>query len=377
MRLFIIASVFLLVMAAANYYVYRRFFRRLAPALARYTAAVPVALMVGEILFVLDAALALFPDSPLLYTVNAVFVGCTFILLVVAILYDLTVTLSRHVPLAAPARDYLKVGFDALALALSVAYVAVGLAGAFSKPAVHPVDVSIKGLPFERYTIVQLSDLHVGPLIGRAFVADLVARTNALHPDLVVITGDLADESVERAAHALEPLKDLQARTYFVTGNHDYFHGPQRLVQYVRSLGITPLLNRSVLVGSAARGFDLVGINDLSGRRAGVLAPDIRRAYAGIDASRPVIVLAHQPKTLQLLEGRRCDLMISGHTHGGQIFPFGLLVMIGQPYLAGLHRNAQGQQIFVTRGTGFWGPPLRVLAPGEITRLILTPKRGR
>ncbi|MEJ2644424.1 MAG: metallophosphoesterase [Gammaproteobacteria bacterium] len=376
MRLFIIASVFLLVMAAANYYVYRRFFRRLAPALARYMAAIPAALMAGEILFVLDAALRLFPDAPLLYTISATFVGCTFILLVVAILYDLIVTVSRRVPLTAPARDYLKVGFDVMALAVSVAYVTGGLVGAFSRPGIHDVDVAIKGFPFQRYTIVQLSDLHVGPLIGRAFVADLVDRTNALHPDLVVITGDLADESVDRAAHALEPLRGLQAPAYFVTGNHDYFHGPERLVQYVRSIGITPLLNRSVWVGTAARGFYLVGINDLSGERAGVLGPDIKRAYAGIDPSRPVIVLAHQPRTLPLLQDRRCDLMISGHTHGGQIFPFGLLVMIGQPYLAGLHRNGQGQQIFVSRGTGFWGPPLRVLAPGEVTRLILTPQKG-
>ena len=137
-------------MAAANYYVYRRFFRRLAPALARYMAAIPAALMAGEVLFVLDAALRLFPGAPLLYTISAVFVGCTFILLVVAILNDLIVTVSRRVPLTAPARDYLKVGFDVMALAVSVAYVTGGLVGAFSRPGIHDVDVAIKGFPFQR-----------------------------------------------------------------------------------------------------------------------------------------------------------------------------------------------------------------------------------
>jgi hypothetical protein len=373
MRFVIIAAVFLLVMMAANFYVYRRFFRKLSPGLRRYTAAIPAVLMAGEILFVLDAATAWLPDSPLLYTVNAAFVGCTFILFVVATVYDLTVTLSRRVPLAGPLRRRIKIGFDFLALAASVAYVTGGLIQAFAPPVLNQLEVPIKGFPFEHYTIVQLSDLHVGPLIRRAYVADLVARVNALHPDLVVVTGDLVDRDADSIASELEPLKGLRAPAYFVTGNHEYFHGPARTVAFVRRLGMTPLLNASVRIGTEARGFYLVGINDLTGERMGVLAPDIAKAYAGTDPSDPIIVLAHQPKTLERLDGHRCDLMLSGHTHGGQIFPFGFLVMIDQPYLAGLHRDGDGRRIFVSRGTGFWGPPLRVFAPGEISRIVLVP----
>ncbi len=374
MRLVIVASIFLLVMAAANFYVYHRFIRKLSPALRRWTALIPALLMVGEVLFVLDAAMDLFHGSPWFYLVSAAFVGCTFVLFVVATVYDLVMTISRRVPWASPARRQLKIGFDVVAVAVAAAYVAVGLIQALSAPRLNDVAVHIKGFPFEHYTLVQLSDLHVGPLIRRADVTALVRRVNALHPDVVVITGDLVDRDVSKIADDLEPLRRLQAPAYFITGNHEYFHGPGRVVDFVRGLGITPLLNEWVRVGKGSRGFYLIGLNDLTGERAGVLQPDIDKAYRGTDPALPVVLLAHQPKTLARLGRHRCDLMISGHTHGGQIFPFGFLVMIDQPYLSGLHRDADGHQIFVSRGTGFWGPPLRVFAPAEITRIVLTPK---
>lgn len=229
----------------------------------------------------------------------------------------------------------------------------------------------------ENFSIVQLSDIHVGRIIKRDFVARMVQRTNALAPDLVVITGDLVDLSIERIRHDLEPLRELNAPVYFILGNHELFHAPTAVIRHLRSLGLRPLLNSSVIIGTGAQRFNLVGINDLAGQRLNLMPPDIPAAFAGIDPALPCIVLAHQPRTIELLTDEPCDLMLSGHTHGGQIFPFGFLVMMGQPYLAGLHRHSPHRQIFVSRGTGFWGPPMRVLAPSEISHITISPKQPR
>jgi predicted MPP superfamily phosphohydrolase len=130
--------------------------------------------------------------------------------------------------------------------------------------------------------------------------------------------------------------------------------------------------NQAVKYGDGEQYFNLVGLNDLTGRRFGIRPPNVEEAYNRVDESKATIVLSHQPKSIALVENRRCDLMLSGHTHGGQIFPFGWLVKLDQPYLSGLHEHLPGQQIFVSRGTGYWGPPLRVLAPSEISRIVIT-----
>ena len=187
-----------------------------------------------------------------------------------------------------------------------------------------------------------------------------------------MITGDLVDLPIERIRHDLEPLKALKAPTYFILGNHENFHDPETVIEHVRTLSIHPLLNDCVSIEEGGNHFNLVGINDLSGKRIGTYPHDLGQAFAKADPTRPSIVLAHQPKTIELVDDYRCDLMLSGHTHGGQIFPFGLLVMIDQPYLSGLHQHSADKQIFVSNGTGFWGPPLRVLAPSEISRIVIT-----
>jgi predicted MPP superfamily phosphohydrolase len=220
---------------------------------------------------------------------------------------------------------------------------------------------------------VQLTDIHVGRTIKRDFIERLVEETNRLNPDIVVITGDLVDLPISRIEYDLYPLKDLHAPTYFILGNHEYFHGVGEALAYVRELGIIPLCNEHVVIGEGEQRFNLVGLNDLSGERAGFYAPDTGQAFAGCDQDRCCIVLAHQPKMITQMNGCRCDLMLSGHTHGGQIFPFGLLVMAAQPYLSGLHAHSPEQQIFVSNGTGYWGPPLRFLAPSEISQLIIQP----
>jgi predicted MPP superfamily phosphohydrolase len=221
-------------------------------------------------------------------------------------------------------------------------------------------------------TIVQLTDLHVGPTIGRAFIEDIVRRTNELRPDVIAITGDLVDGSVERLRHAVEPLRDLKAThgVYFVTGNHEYFSGAGPWLAELRRLGIRVLRNERVTVGEGAAAIDIAGIDDHSAARLGGDRSDVGQALAGRDTARPVILLAHQPRAIFEAARLGVDLQLSGHTHGGQIWPFTYFVKLQQPYVAGLHQHGD-TQIYVSPGTGYWGPPMRLGTRAEITRVTL------
>ncbi len=373
MQFLIFASIFLLVMVLMNVYIWRRFLRLLAYDKKGVLLVIPVALLLGDLFFITDIATDIIPDSPALYIISSSFVGITFMLFVVALVYDLTITVSKRVPVDHSRRRTLKLIFDVTMLVAAFAYLLRGFSQGIKFPEVNKVRVQVKDFPLDKFNLVQLTDVHVGRTIKREFVKRLVQETNQLKPDIVVITGDLVDLPIVRIKHDLKPLKDLQAPTYFILGNHEYFHGVNDTVAYIRELGITPLLNEHVVIGNAGQQFNLVGLTDIIGRRVNAYAPDTAAAYNGLDQSKPCIVLAHQPKMISEMDNYRYDLMLSGHTHGGQIFPFGLLVMAAQPYLAGLHRVAPGRQIFVSRGTGYWGPPLRFLAPSEISQVIIEP----
>jgi len=227
----------------------------------------------------------------------------------------------------------------------------------------------IEGWKKKGYKIIQLSDVHVGNTIKKEFVKELVKRINAQNPDMVVITGDLVDLTVEEIKEDLAPLKNLISThgTFFVLGNHEYFHGAYAWIEHLETLGIKVLLNESIMIDGK---FNLVGVNDYFGYRAGYLEPDVKKAFENVDERYPAIVLAHQPKMIKELRAYKPDLMLSGHTHGGQIFPFGLLVLLDQPYLAGLYHDS-GTQVFVSKGTGFWGPAIRVLAESEIVEITI------
>jgi len=371
-RQLIFIIVFISVLGLTNYYVYKRFFRQLSPRFHKIGALLIIIILSGEIVFAFDVVYGFIPESPTLYMTLSAFIGSTFILFVITLLYDLIVSVSRQVPFDQERRQAVKVIFDTTMLLAAAGYLWRGFSQGTRLPEVNDVVVRIKDFPFNGFTIVQLTDLHIGRTLKRDFVKEIVARTNVIEPDMVVITGDLFDLSPEKISDDIEPLKRLKAPTFFITGNHEYFHGVEPILENVKSLGIKPLTNESTLFGNSEGSFNLVGLNDLTGQSFGIRPPNVEIAYRGLDPSKPTIVLSHQPKSISLVEGRRCDLMISGHTHGGQIFPFGLLVMLDQPYLEGLHEFMPGKQIYVSRGTGYWGPPLRVLAPSEISRIVIT-----
>jgi predicted MPP superfamily phosphohydrolase len=221
-------------------------------------------------------------------------------------------------------------------------------------------------------TIVQISDVHVGPTLGREFVADIVRRVNALAPDVIAITGDLVDGSVRTLAAEVAPLAELKSRygTYFVTGNHEYYSGVESWCREITRLGIRVLRNERVAIeGEDGASFDLAGIDDHSATRFGG-SSNVAKAVLGRDTSRELVLLAHQPRAVYEADKHGVGLQLSGHTHGGQIWPWKYLVYLQQPVVAGLARIGR-TLVYVSCGTGYWGPPMRLAAPAEITRIVL------
>lgn len=248
---------------------------------------------------------------------------------------------------------------------------AAGVASVAARTRVARVRVPVPKLGAgARYRIVQLSDIHVGPTIGRGFLETIVEQVNALDADAVVITGDLVDGTVERLREHVAPLAGLRSRdgTFFVTGNHEYYSGADEWVAHLGTLGVTVLANARVSLARAA--LDLAGVHDHASKGFPGHGEDVPKALAGRDAGRACVLLAHQPKTVLESARHGVDLQLSGHTHGGQLFPFAPFVRLQQPYVSGLHVH-EGTHLYVSNGTGYWGPPMRVGAPAEITVLEL------
>jgi predicted MPP superfamily phosphohydrolase len=267
-----------------------------------------------------------------------------------------------------------------IAAGVGTAAGALGLAGGINVArgyAIRRVRVPLAKLAKEHsgYSIVQLTDVHIGPTIGREFLEGVVRASNELTPDMVVITGDLVDGSVEELGHLVEPLARLEAKdgVFFVTGNHEYYSGADAWIAHLRSLGIRVLRNERVLVRQA---FELAGVDDASASR---MLPghgeDVAGAVDGRDARLPLVLLAHQPKTLHAARAAGVDLQLSGHVHGGQMVPFNWLAKLDQPVIAGLHL-VEKTWIYVSTGTGYWGPPMRVGSEAEVTRIELVASEG-
>lgn len=252
----------------------------------------------------------------------------------------------------------------------------VGVIQARQLPEVVEVDVPIAGLPpeAEGFRIVQITDVHVGPTIKGDFLAAVVERINALEPDLVAVTGDLVDGWVDQLRDEVAALGQIRARhgAFFVTGNHEYYWDGLAWCDLVASHGLTVLVNEHRVIDHDGARLLVAGVPDVSaGGMVAAHASDPAKACAGApEGCGARILLAHQPRSIYAAAEAGYDLVITGHTHGGQYFPMNLLVYLAQPYVAGLERH-DDTWIYVSRGTGYWGPPVRVGAPHEITLLRL------
>ena len=265
-------------------------------------------------------------------------------------------------------------GVPLLALAVTV----IGFVNARRLARVKRVDVPIANLPRELhgYSIAQISDIHVGPTIRRPYLNAIVNRVNALKADAIAVTGDLVDGSVQRLALHTQPLARLSAPdgAFFVTGNHEYYSGAEEWIAEVRRLGLTVLLNQHVVRERGAAKVLIAGVPDFAAHH---FVPSHRSNPQAAAAGAPEevdvkILLAHQPRTAPAAAEARFDLQLSGHTHGGQFFPWNLFVPLQQPFVAGLHR-VRDLWVYTSRGTGYWGPPKRFGAPSEITLVRLVP----
>ena len=254
----------------------------------------------------------------------------------------------------------------------------VGFINARRRAVVRNVDVPIAGLPAQLhgFSIVQISDIHVGTTIKNGYVSRIVDAVNALDADMIAITGDLVDGSVQRLSSHTQPLRQLAARhgTFFVTGNHEYYSGANAWIAEMRRLGLSVLLNEHVVLEHDGEAVVIAGVTDYSAHHFDpAQRSDPAAAIAGAPTSAGVrVLLAHQPRSAFAAAKAGFDVQLSGHTHGGQFFPWNLLVKLVEPFAAGLHR-LDSLWVYVSRGTGYWGPPKRFGAPSEITHLRLVP----
>jgi len=272
-------------------------------------------------------------------------------------------------------REFLGRVTGGAALAVAGASVGRGVFEARGDHEVTTVEVPLAKLPkaLDGFSIVQLSDLHTGMTIDRAFVQRVVDRANALSPDLIALTGDLVDGPVASLEDDVAPLAGLRAPhgVFAVTGNHEYYAGVDEWIAEITRLGARYLRNERVAIRRGDAAFDLAGVDDYSADQWPGHGEDLPAATAGRDPSRALVLLAHQPRQVHHAALHGVDLQLSGHTHGGQIWPWHYIVKVQQGGLLAGSYAVGATQLYVTRGCGYWGPPVRLLAPLEITRIIL------
>ncbi len=244
-------------------------------------------------------------------------------------------------------------------------------------PPVRTVEITLPrlGAGLDGLRLVMITDTHFGPINRARWSAGVIERANALNPDIFAHAGDLTDGSVDQRSEQVAPLGGATATLarVYITGNHEYMSGASDWVAHMDGLGWTVLHNRNIVLERGGSSLVVAGIDDLTAKGSGVPghAADLPGALAGIDPDLPIVLLAHQPKSVRLSAPAGVDLQLSGHTHGGQMWPFHLLVRAEQGALAGLSRHGERTMLYTSRGSGFWGPPFRIFAPNEITLLIL------
>ena len=273
---------------------------------------------------------------------------------------------SAQMPLSR--RKFLKILHDLGVFGLFFLFFFTSRNNALHTPQVRNVQIPLPKLKQQK-RIAMVSDVHIGHILKADFLARIVERINALNADVVVIVGDLIDDDIAKVGKELAALQKIASKegVFYVNGNHEYYHGIAPIMEFMRSSGVRVLDNESLELS----GFNLAGVNDLAGLRFGEYVPDLARTRQGLNASKPSILLAHQPKFARLYDVGGFDLVLSGHTHAGQVFPMSIFVWLDQHYIHGLYQHTNETKLYVSSGAGFWGPSFRFLAPSEIVCIDL------
>jgi len=377
-RFIIFISIVTVILGLASFYVGARFIAH-SPWARGHSGAVWMALAVFILLQILGPYLyRVFPDHIhrlfvvhwAVYMTLGVFACVFFYTLVADLLIALLIfILGPRIALVAESWSFVAVG------AMATASVVIGAVQVAKGPRVYEVEIPIENLPneFDGFEIVQISDLHVGPTLGRAFIEHVVKVANDLAPDLIALTGDLIDGAVHQLRRVIEPLAQLRAKygTFYVTGNHEYYWGVEEWIAEFRRLGARVLVNEHAVIRKDGAELVIAGVTDDSAAQiVPDQASDVAKAIAGAPDHAIKILLSHRPSGYKKAVRAGFHLQLSGHTHGGQFFPWSLIVALAFRYGKGLHRYEKFW-IYVSRGTGYWGPPLRFGVPPEITLLRL------
>jgi predicted MPP superfamily phosphohydrolase len=367
MRVYIFFTLFLLLFFALHYLFYSRVIKRLlvSDRTKKYLTILLGMNFLFNLLYVLGRYTNKIDDT--LYYLFSLSIGTTFVLLLYLMMHEVLNLFHKSIrKVDVKKRNFLKKSGDGAMLALSTSYVTAATFEGKKEPVVNVVEFN----QFD-FTMVQISDLHIGGLIDEEFVEASVQKINALKPDLVFMTGDLIDTAIEHIEDAVRKLDTIQAKygIYYILGNHEYFHEPEKIIAFFKTMKhVTLLLNENVVIDALK--LNIIGVTDRIGYRTNVLVPDLHKAYKGVNDDYKTILLAHQPKYIEDLDNYTPDLILSGHTHGGQIWPFEYLVRLQQPYVKGLHQLPYGGHIYVNSGIGFWGPPMRLGSQAEIAYII-------
>ena len=366
----IFSAIFIILFFLLNLYIYKRFVQKISlnNNIKLFLKLFLLLNYFGILLFLSGRFLI---DLPyILHFISTLSIGITFIFFVISVIFDILNVSITKIKISNKRRGFIK---------KSLAFISIGLLSSLSIKSIFNAryfevkDVSIKIKNLKKpYKIIQISDVHISKLIDKKFIKTLVEKINTLNADIVVITGDLIDTNVSDAKEALNELKNIKSKygTYYIVGNHEYFYGIQHSINAVKQLGIKVLENENIYIGEKNNGFNLAGVYDLFGYRANHFQPDIKKALKNKQNS-PTVLLAHQPKFIHEVK-LGVDLILSGHTHGGQIVPFNQLVKLQQPYVKGLHQHNKNLQIYINQGTGFWGPAMRLGTKSEITHITIS-----
>ncbi|GHS89100.1 putative metallophosphoesterase [Campylobacterota bacterium] len=306
----------------------------------------------------------------------ALSLGVVFVFFIAALLSDWIVRITRKTIKS----DRYAVRIRGGAVLIGVVYLVYGVISAASAPNINEITIETDKIS-KPISIAHLTDLHLGngAALGVDFAARIAQQTSDLNVDMVVITGDLIDAPMRVVRDPLKEIAKIKTKygIFFVSGNHENMADAIVAMDYLDTLGIKTLRNSSAKISGDFGEIDIAGTLDLSGKRLGVLIPDPKAALSATDENNFILALAHQPNSIYLFPQNSFDLMLCGHTHGGQIFPFTLLVRFAQKYISGLYNHDDRGQIYVSRGVGYWGPPLRMFAPNEIAVITLNPKEQK